>query len=197
MAVVTSVLRAFESDPSIHLVIKVSNAEKNSAAMRALCEASAEGPVSIIDRTLPRSDVYALFQVCDCLVSLHRAEGFGLTLAEAMYLGKPVVATGYSGNMDFTTVRNSFLVGYDIVSIPEGCDPYPSTAHWAEPSITDAISQLRRVRFKREDRESVARAGKRDVREWLSPNAIGRQIRQRLQVLNREKSAARMAVGPS
>jgi len=182
-AVARAFLNAFGNDPTVHLVLKVNNAEKNLGAVSALREASVEGAVSIIDRTLPRAEVSALFQACDCLVSLHRAEGFGLTLAEAMYLGKPVIATAYSGNMDFTTLGNSFLVPYEIVPVPQGCDPYPPTAFWAEPSISHAVSQLRTVRADGEQRESIARAGQRDVRKWLSREAIGARIRERLKTI--------------
>ena len=62
---------------------------------------------------------------CDCYVSLHRSEGFGLTMAEAMYFGRPVIATGYSGNLDFMTEENSYLVPHTLVEIGPDANPYP------------------------------------------------------------------------
>ena len=61
---------------------------------------------------------------CDAYVSLHRSEGIGLTIAEAMGLGKPVIATGWSGNTDFMDVSNAFPVGYRLVEIEENVGPY-------------------------------------------------------------------------
>jgi glycosyltransferase involved in cell wall biosynthesis len=152
--------------------------------MRSLVDACANHRVTIIDKVIDRADVYALFQACDCLLSLHRAEGFGLTLAEAMYLGKPVIATGYSGNMDFTTPTNSFLAGYRLVPVPPNCDPYPTTAYWAEPSVADAVGHLRVVRDHPHKREEVARAGMADIRQFLSAQTVGQEIRSRLERLH-------------
>ena len=67
----------------------------------------------MIEEYLTPGEKDALTAACDCYVSLHRAEGFGFTMAEAMYLGKPVIATGYSGNLDFMTAENSYLVDYE------------------------------------------------------------------------------------
>ncbi len=78
----------------------------------------------------------------DAYVSLHRSEGFGLTLAESMLLGKPVVATGYSGNMDFMTADNSYLVDYQIVPITDKISTYERGMCWAEPSIEHAAKQM-------------------------------------------------------
>jgi len=183
LAVVRAFVQAFGQDPSTHLVLKVSNSQWNPGAMRKLVNAAAGYPVTFIDRIMDREDVDALFQTADCIVSLHRSEGFGLTLAEAMYLGKPVIATAYSGNMDFTTVGNSFLVGYRLVPVPPGCDPYPTTARWADPLLDEAVSQMRLVRHSPERRTEVAREGQAHVRRELSDATVGAAIRQRLERL--------------
>ena len=98
--------------------------------------------------------------LCDCYVSLHRSEGLGLTMAEAMALGKPVIATGYSGNLHFMTPDNSYLVDYSRVAVPSGCDPYPAGAKWAEPDAEQAAELMRLVyRGPREtERQSGARS---------------------------------------
>jgi hypothetical protein len=101
-----------------------------------------------------------------------------------MYLGKPVVTTGYSGNMDFTTMANSFLVGYRLVPVPSNCDPYPETAYWAEPSIADAVEHLRVVRRHPLKRETVARTGRDDIRGLFSFQSVGQEIRNRLERLH-------------
>src|SRR6185503_9333255 len=100
---------------------------------------------TLLDDTFTRDEVNGLINICDCLVSLHRSEGFGLTMAEAMFLSKPVVATGYSGNLDFTRPDNSFLVGYRLCPVGAGCEPYDSHCLWADPNIDEAIQQMRAV----------------------------------------------------
>ena len=71
----------------------------------------------------------ALIAACDSYVSLHRSKGFGLTAAEAMALGKPVIATGYSGNLDYMTPKNSYLVDFELTPIGSGNAPYPPYGH--------------------------------------------------------------------
>ena len=89
--------------------------------------------------------VHALITHCAAYVSLHRAEGLGLTMSEAMSAGRPVIATGYSGNLDFMTPDNSLLVGYRSVEIPASARPYGPPTRWAEPDLAEAVRQLRWV----------------------------------------------------
>ena len=86
-----------------------------------------------------------LIALCDCYVSLHRAEAFGLPIAQAMWLGKPVIATAYSGNLDYMTPDNSYLVRSRLVPI-DG-EPVPGAGHgeWADPDIGHAASLMRTV----------------------------------------------------
>src|SRR5690606_16420364 len=86
-----------------------------------------------------------MLAACNALVSLHRAEGFGLVIAEAMALGRPVLATGYSGNMDFTTAENSLLVRHRLVGLDRADGYYPAGTTWAEPDLDDAARQMRRL----------------------------------------------------
>ena len=114
-------------------------------------------------------------------MSLHRAEGFGLGMAEAMWNGKPVIATGYSGNLDFMTAGNSLLVDHELVPIGEGFEPYPSDGVWAQPSVEHAAALMRRV-F--EDREFAARVGASaaaDIRRTHSAAAAGEVLAERLE----------------
>ena len=77
----------------------------------------------VIDQRLPKEELNGLIAACNCYVSLHRSEGLGLTIAEAMMLGKPTIATAYSGNLDFMDEDNSLLVGYDLVEIESDAGP--------------------------------------------------------------------------
>lgn len=176
-------IEAFREVPDCHLVLKVNHASERPAEMARIVEAASGLSVTIIDRTLDRADVNALVNCCDCLLSLHRSEGFGLAVAEAMYLGKPVVVTDYSGTRDFTSAGNSFLVGYDRGEVPHGCEPYRPGAFWAEPRKNEAIEQMRVVASFFQIREERARRGAETVRRLLSPARVGGLMRDRLETL--------------
>ena len=83
----------------------------------------------------------AITQLVDAHVSLHRSEGFGLHLADAMAAGKPVIATGYSGNLAYMATENSSLVPYELVPVGFGNEPYPPDANWAEPDEVEAAAR--------------------------------------------------------
>jgi glycosyltransferase involved in cell wall biosynthesis len=91
------------------------------------------------------NDIKNLIRCWDCFVSLHRSEGFGRGLSEAMYLGKPVIATAYSGNMDFMTLENSLPVNYQLVNVPNGAYPFGEGQVWAEPDLEDAVNHMLRL----------------------------------------------------
>ena len=190
LAVVDAFREVSQSDEGAHLVLKVHNSDWHRDKLDLLKERAAGLSVPIIDRTLDRSDLNAFLASCDCLVSLHRSEGFGLTLAEAMYLGKPVIATAYSGNVDFTKPGDSFLVGYRLQHVGKGCEPYDEHSLWADPSHADAVDHMRTVLRNRVLREQTARTGRDYVRRHLSPEVVGQQIRNRLQYILRRESAA-------
>ncbi len=112
---------------------------------------------------MPPEDKDALMAACDCYVSLHRSEGLGLTLAEAMGLGKPVIATGYSGNLMFMDEDTSYLVRHDPGVVPAGCEPYPPGIEWAEPDL-DHAAQLMRLVFERPlEAEAVGRRAREAI----------------------------------
>ncbi|MBI3473318.1 MAG: glycosyltransferase family 4 protein [Candidatus Solibacter usitatus] len=179
--------RAFGGAPQYRLAIKISNGHHRPVFLERL-HARAEGlPVTILDEVIPRDKMNAMIAACDCLVSLHRSEGFGLTLAEAMYLGKPVIATGYSGNLDFTLPSTSFLVDYRLCEVGKDCEPYDAGSVWAEPSLDHAAAQMRAVAGNPELRGRVAEAGQRFVRDRFSPLFVGRRMVERLNHLLRTR----------
>lgn len=101
--------------------------------------------IILIEDYLSRNQLHALMAECDVYVSLHRSEGYGLTIAEAMSLGKPVVATGYSGNMDFMDESNSFPISYEKVAVGDNAYPYLPNSTWAEPNLIEAAQILKRL----------------------------------------------------
>ena len=127
--------------------------------------------IRLMERYLTAGERDALVALCDCYVSLHRAEGFGITMAEAMALGKPTIATGYSGNLDFMTPQNSYLVGYQEARVPAGCPPYPAGAKWAEPDLEEAAALLQRVYTNRAAAREVGERARQDMARLHTPEA--------------------------
>src|SRR5471032_538848 len=116
------------------LVIKVHNVAGNEADFERLRTAAAALPGTILlTQTLTRREIYELEAACDCFVSLHRAEGFGLAVAECMYLGKPVVSTDWSATAEYLNESNGCPVRYELAALRESHGPYQAGQKWAEP----------------------------------------------------------------
>lgn len=124
----------------VHLVIKINGVETNPNEFNELSEQLKDlrAQVTLIHRTMCSDEVKNLLRSCDCFVSLHRSEGFGLGMAEAMVLGKPVIGTAYSGNMEFMNPDVAMCIDYKIISVKE--DEYPNYENqvWAEPDFGQA-----------------------------------------------------------
>ncbi len=181
LGLVEAFSRAFRPGEGPVLVIKAVNGARNVVGMEHLRRAIVERPdVILIDRYLSAKDNAALMGTVDCYVSLHRSEGFGLTMAEAMALGKPVIATGYSGNLDFMDDESAFVVPCEMTEVPKGCDPYPEGAHWASPDLDAAASYMRTVYDHPERAGERAGIGKARVLAHHGLSARARQVRARL-----------------
>lgn len=143
--VVRAFVRAFRPDEGPILLIKSINGRADRRAMEALrAEAGDRPDVRLVDAYWSGIEMRSLVQLIDCYVSLHRAEGFGQTMAEAMMAGRPVIATGHSGNLQFMDAANALLVPAELVPVGTGT-PYPPTARWAEPDLGEAARLMRAV----------------------------------------------------
>ena len=199
--------RAFRPDEGPVLVIKSINSDQRpSEAERLRLAAYGSNDVLLLEEYLDAEARDALVELCDCYVSLHRSEGLGLTMAEAMAWGKPVIATAYSGNLQFMTDENSFLVPWSPVRIPEGAEPYPAGGLWADPDLDAAARFMRSVV---ENPDLAAAMGARaaaDIALLHSPTVAGaliaarlaettarRRARSRIHVVSRLQDAARQA----
>jgi glycosyltransferase involved in cell wall biosynthesis len=172
--------RGFSGNQDALLYLKSAHGNHHAEAFASV-RAAAHGQQNVIftDTVYSRKEIDALIQLSDCYVSLHRSEGFGLPIAEAMRAAKPVIVTGYSGNMDFTTADNSFLVDYRLTRI-EGEGPYPKGFVWADPDLEQAAEQMRYV-F--ENRDAAALRGRRaraTVLELFDPIVVGARMKERL-----------------
>jgi glycosyltransferase involved in cell wall biosynthesis len=134
----------------------------------------------LIDRRLDRAENSALMNACDAYVSLHRCEGFGMTMAEAMFFGKPCIATSYSGNIDFMTPSNSYLVGYELVELERDWGPYEAGDVWAEPDIEHAALLMQQVFTRSEESRLRGQRAADDIRRGWGPQAGARAMLQRL-----------------
>ena len=171
--------RAFGTRADRLLVLKVGNPQDFPEDFRRLHEAAAElANLRLETRTLPAAENHALTACADIVLSLHRSEGFGLVPAEAMLLGKPVVATGWSGNTDFMTDETSALVGYRLVPArdPRGVFEAPG-AVWAEPDLDDAAAQLRRLADSREQRVALGAQAREGGRARLGAAPLAEALR--------------------
>jgi glycosyltransferase involved in cell wall biosynthesis len=176
---------AFDGSDNAVLVVKSVNGRHRPDQQAKLLEAVGErSDIVLIDETLEADQRDALVSACDCYLSLHRAEGHGLPLAEAMAAGKPVVATAYGGNAEFMSEVNSYLVDWVPALVGDGVEHYPNGARWAEPDPEHAAQMLRAIYEDPDEAGRRAALGQAGVRALLAPEIVGARMRARLQELD-------------
>ena len=181
-AVAEAFRRVASKNPATGLVLKTQNGWRNAADMARLREQLADLPnVHLIDRTMPRHELIELMTCCDAFVSLHHAEGFGLCVAEAMYLGKPVVSTDWSATAEYVTPQNGFPVRYRLVTLQDRIDVFARGTEWAEPDVEHAASCMAKLASDPQLCATLGAQAAHDVRERFNAAAIGRRYAQRLE----------------
>ena len=150
------------------------------------------GKLIVIDELLSDNEVKNLVRCSDCFLSLHRSEGFGLGLITAMFLGKPVIATAYSANMDFMTEKNSCLVRYKLVDIADGAYPFGEGQVWADPDIDHAVEHMLRLVSDRDYGRSIGEEASRHIRVHFSYRAAGLRYNQRIQDIAKNRVSLRV-----
>ena len=182
-AAIAAFSSAFRYSDAARLLIRVTNAHRRVhwpklARLRTMA-ADCGARVSFVSGELSRVQILGLLAAVDCYVSLHRAEGFGYTCAEAMALRRPVIASRYSGNLDFMDDGNSLLVDCKEVEVEEADGPFVRGSVWAEPSSEHAAAHMRAV-FRDEISADLVNRARETIGTQLSPNAIGRKIAGRI-----------------
>ncbi|MFI5336746.1 MAG: glycosyltransferase family 4 protein, partial [Opitutales bacterium] len=163
------------------LVIKVHNVAGNEADFARLQEEAAALPATtVLTRTFTRQEIYELESACDCFVSLHRSEGFGLALAECMYLGKPVISTDWSAPAEFINGNNGCPVRSRTVALDRDHGPYARGQIWAEPDADHAAWWMRQLAGDPAQAARLGAAARTTIEERFAPAVIGARYRRRL-----------------
>lgn len=148
---------------------------EGARALRSLV-ASSKGLVRILDTPVAELSIESLYAACDCYVSLHRSEGFGLNMAEAMLARRPVVATGWSANLDFMDSASGVLIPAKLIDVSDPQRVYRS-GRWAEPDHDAAVAGLRRLAQDSTFADAIAKAGEERCRQVLGGGAAARRLR--------------------
>jgi glycosyltransferase involved in cell wall biosynthesis len=180
LAVIRAFRAAFSPEEKATLVIKTSRGQADREELDRLQNAARENGVVLIDQVVSRAKAYGFLEMCDCFVSLHRSEGFGLGLAEAMLLGKPVIATDYSGNLSFMNAGNSLLVDCQLTEITRSGPIYAKGNIWAEPSLEHAAACMRKVYDDRSAAVAMGARAKAELEASFSLDAAGARMLTRL-----------------
>ena len=181
------VLRAFKSafagsDQSVGLVMKFNNPDYREPLLQSVREEMAGMEnVIVIDRIMDRDEVASLIKACDCFVSLHRSEGFGLGPAEAMSLAKPAIITNWSGNVDYMTPDNSIAIDYELVKLGQDYGPYKAHQSWAEPDVEQAGDWMKKLASDPSLGLRLGHEAQQTIAALFSPEVVGTQIRARLE----------------
>lgn len=193
LGIVEAFCQAFPAGAGPSLVLKSVCGDEFPEQREQLAAAVADRPeIHLIEEKLPVEVKDAMIASCDCYVSLHRSEGLGLTMAEAMYFGRPVIATAYSGNLDFMSGDNSCLVPYTTVAIGDDAPPYPAHGEWAEPDPEYAARMMQKVYENQDFAEKLGRRGAADIRRTHSLAAACELIEVRVAEVRRERLIDRL-----
>jgi glycosyltransferase involved in cell wall biosynthesis len=181
-AAIAAFRRAFGDDPSARLIVKYVNASAWPEGVRLMERTSCGASnVELLGSTLDEAGIDALFARADVVVSLHRAEGLGLVIAEAMLRGLPVIATDWSGNTDFLSPATGMPICYDLVPVDDPQGNYrDGSMLWADPDVDAAAAALRVLRGEPELRAKLGAAAAACMADIFNPTRYACQIQSLL-----------------
>lgn len=189
-AAIEAFIRAFPAErDDVQLLVKSSNGYRHPEPFLRLLKATdGDSRIIVRDEVIDRDHVQAIQRCADAYVSLHRAEGFGLGLAESMRLGKPVVATAWSGNVDFMNERNSLLIDFDLVPVESGQYSHTQGQRWAEANIQQAANCMRRLVDEAGLAQRIGNQARMDIQERLSSQTVADRLIDRLAAIHRDRT---------
>lgn len=171
-----------ENDLSVSLTIKTSRSNSFKEERKSILEKIGNYKnIFIVEEIFEKNTLHNIINACDSYISLHRSEGFGLTMAEAMYFSKPVIATGYSGNLEFMNDDNSFLVNYEITKIEYDITNYEKNTIWSNPDVKHAAELMRLVKSNSELVKIKAYNGNKTILNKMSNETIGKLIEEKIE----------------
>jgi glycosyltransferase involved in cell wall biosynthesis len=183
-ATIESFIKVFNNDPESVLIVKTHNLERSKDAQKALEKYNNIPNIIIINEHFSKEKLHSLIQKSDVLISLHGSEGFGLTMAESMSYGKVVVGTGYSGNIDFMNVNNSFLIQYDFIKTSNTKGLIAEGLTLARPNIEDAVEKLKYIKGNFNALSNIKNNAEAQIRENFSIESIGNLFKIRLSFID-------------
>ncbi|MGE4317495.1 MAG: glycosyltransferase [Deferribacterales bacterium] len=184
LACVDAFLSAFGgTDANVGLVIKCMNTSNVSDWQQYAEKIKSSGNIYLIEENLPKNEVMELVRSCDAFVSLHRSEGFGRGIAEAMLMDKAVVVTGYSGNMDFTLDDTAFLVSGKLEKVKKGQYLFAEGCMWMTASVADAADKMKECYYNTPLREAKIKNARALIETNHSTYAQGRALTERINTI--------------
>lgn len=178
VGVIHAYMSAFAESDGARLVVKSINGHMRPLDVEHV-KSCAAGRTDIVflDGYVSSAAMRSLIELADVYVSLHRSEGYGLNLADAMALGTPVIATAYSGNMDFMDDFTAELIPYELAEVGPGAYPYPSDSLWADPDLNAAASAMRRLFDDTDEARALAQRAREHVGQRFSLAATADVVR--------------------
>jgi glycosyltransferase involved in cell wall biosynthesis len=175
------------------VVLKMGSPHTNPPAVSRFLEALEphRRHAVLIEKVLTSNEAKSLIRLGDAYVSLHRAEGFGFSPGEAMFYGRPVVATGFSGNMEYMTPETALLVDYKLIPVLEGQYPHATGQVWADPDVDQAAAHMIRLLDDPEAGRALGARASAHVRTRFSHRACGLRYKQRLDEISSVLTAAK------
>lgn len=184
LAAIRAFQDAFPNNKDVILVIKTMNAHDCTPFWHAiLAQTARDRRIFCINEVYSKQRLLSLFSCCDAYISLHRAEGFGRTIAEAMLLEKPVIATAWSGNADFTNEETAFPVTGKLIPLNKNDYIFWEDQYWCEPDHDMAVAALRECFYNPALAKIKAKAGQTVIRKNYSPETVGQLYIKRLREL--------------
>ncbi len=183
-------IKAFEpDDETVDLIIKVNSTQENQHLVEVLKDRVKEHRnIYFLEETFSRTQFNSLLSLIDVVVSLHRSEGFGLIPAEAMYLGKPVIMTNWSGNVDFMREDNCCPVDYQLIEVGKKYLDFDSDQVWSDPDLEQAAEYMLRLISDHEYYDSIAQKAKDTIHEHFTPEIVGKMIERRYESIKQQLS---------
>ena len=179
-AIIKAFASAFSGITGAKLLLKTSHVKQSREKLKHLLfeidRLGIENSVIMVHETLTRNEIMSLTNAANCYVSLHRSEGFGLGMLEAMCLGKPVIATRYGGNLDFMNDDNSLLVGYSMTELQNDSLPYRKGWRWADPDIDEAASFMKRLYDNKDYARGVGRVARESVKRKFDDKTFTKEL---------------------